>query len=202
MPKAPSDRGTTFLPAARAGGVTLDAAIQRRRSLRELGGPPLTEAELGQLLWAAQGVTGPDGLRAAPSAGATYPLELYVATATGLHHYDPAPHRLVTLATGDLRRALYEAALYQEMVVEAPAVFVFTGFLQRTAGQYGAARAARYVWLEAGHAAQNLLLEAVALGLGAVPIAAFHDAEVRAALRCAAGEEPLYLVAVGHPRAG
>ncbi len=170
-----------------------------RRSVRSFDDTPLSPAELGQLLWAAQGITHASGLRTAPSAGALYPLEIYVATAQGVFHYSPQGHCLEVLSGSDARPALYEAALRQEAVRQAPAVFVVTAVYERTAKKYGAERGPRYVHLEAGHAAQNLLLEAVALGLVAVPIGAFEDERIQAALGLPADHEPLYLIPTGHP---
>ncbi len=187
-------------PPARAGHMSLEEALARRRSVREFSGKPLSDRELSQLLWAAQGITHPDGFRTVPSAGALYPLEIYVATATGCFHYDPQPHRLHRSTDRDLRPALYRAAQAQEPVREAPAVFVVAAVYERTAKKYGEARSPRYVHLEAGHAAQNLLLEAVALDLGGVPIGAFHDAEIQKVLSLPAEQRPLYLIPIGHAR--
>lgn len=189
------------LPApVRQGQVSVEEALRRRRSVREFSGKPLTYQQLGLLCWAAQGITQRDGRRTAPSAGALYPLELYVVTAIGFFHYEPAKHELQVLDRRDLRRDLHRAALSQDSVRDAAAVFVITGNYARTAGKYGSARSPRYVHLEAGHAAENLLLEAVALDLGAVPVGAFDDAQVQKAVSLPAGEEPLYLIPVGHPR--
>jgi SagB-type dehydrogenase family enzyme len=191
----------TALPApALASGTSLEEALVRRRSVREFENTPLTPSELGQLLWAAQGITHDRGFRTAPSAGALYPLELYVVTAEGVFHYEPQGHRLRTVSHGDARPALCQAALSQVPVRQAPAVFVVTAVRERTAVKYGAERSPRYVHLEAGHAAQNLLLQAVVLGLGAVPIGAFYDEDVQAALGVPADHEPLYLIPVGHAR--
>lgn len=200
MPDARSDGIEKLPPPRLEGPLSVEAALARRRSVREFGARPLGAAEIGQLAWAAQGITHGDGLRAAPSAGALYPLELYVATAGGLYRYDPREHGLRRLAAGDPRPALARAALDQDCVGEAPAVFAITAVVARTARRYGRERAARYAHLEAGHAAQNLLLEAVALGLGAVPVGAFDDAALAKALALPPREEPLYLVPVGLPR--
>ena len=190
----------TPLPAPKtAGEMSLEEALTQRRSVREFEARPLTEAELGQLLWAAQGVTDERGYRTAPSAGALYPLEVYVATADGLFHYEVEGHALAVASRADLRPALYEAALRQAAVGRAPAVFVIAAVYERTAVKYGAERSPRYVHLEAGHAAQNLLLQAVALGLGAAPIGAFDDKGVQEALGLAEEEQPLYLIPVGEP---
>lgn len=184
------------------GPLSLEAAIHQRRSVRTFQDTPLTQAELGQLLWAAQGITGPRGFRTAPSAGALYPLELYVATAEGVYHYNVRDHALRVVSHRPVQTALHEAALNQDAVREAPAVIVVAAVYERTAQKYGGERSPRYVHLEAGHAAQNLLLEAVALNLGAVPIGAFHDEEVQAALGLPSDHEPLYLIPVGHPGDG
>jgi SagB-type dehydrogenase family enzyme len=161
---------------------------------------PLTNGELGQLLWAAQGITRERGFRTAPSAGALYPLEMYLATTDGVFHYQPHDHQLLVTSPEDAREKLYQAALEQEPVRQAPAVFIVTAVYERTATKYGEDRGPRYVHLEAGHAAQNLLLEAAALELGAVPIGAFHDEEIQRALELPADHQPLYLIPVGHPR--
>jgi SagB-type dehydrogenase family enzyme len=184
---------------ARSGVVSLEEALSQRRSAREFSPGPLTERQLSQLLWAAQGITSSDGFRTAPSAGALYPLEIYVVLSSGFFHYDPARHRLDRLSPDDLRPAIYRAAIEQQAIREAEAVFVMTAVYERTAQKYGAARSLRYVHLEAGHAAQNLLLQAVALGLGAVSMGAFHDAEVVKALSLPRNHEPLYLIPAGKP---
>lgn len=192
---------TIVLPApAREGRLSLEEAIARRHSVREFTKALLNERELAQLLWAAQGMTRREGYRAAPSAGALYPLEVYVATPNGFYHYEPRPHQLKRLSDRDLRPAIYRAGLEQEPLLEAPAVFVIVAAYERTAQKYGQARTPRYVHMEAGHAAQNLLLQAVALGLGGVPIGAFYDDEVQKALSLPIDHRPIYLIPVGHPR--
>jgi SagB-type dehydrogenase family enzyme len=189
------------LPPPRATGLlSLEEALARRRSVREFSDESLTLAEISQLVWAAQGVTSQYGFRTAPSAGALYPLEVYVVTADGTYHYLPADHALNLVAAGDLRPGLWQVALRQEAVRQAPAVFVIAAVYERTERKYGPGRTPRYVQLEAGHAAQNLLLQAVALDLGAVPIGAFDDAGVQATLSLPADHRPLYLIPVGHPR--
>lgn len=177
---------------------TLEALLAGRRSVREFTEETLSQDQLLALAWAAQGVTHPDGLRTAPSAGALYPLELYVVTGEGIAHYRPSEHVLLPFAEGDARPALHRVALEQDPVLRAPAVFVITAVYGRTAEKYGD-RTERYVHIEAGHAAQNLLLQAVAFGLGAVPIGAFDDRGVREALALPPDHAPLYLLPVGHP---
>lgn len=184
-----------------AGGVSLHEALSHRRSVREFAGTPLTDRELGQLLWAAQGITDERGFRTAPSAGALYPLEIYVATAGGVYRYRPEAHGLQTVSGTDARDALCQAGLRQTALRTAPSIVVIAAVYGRTASKYGAQRSQRFVHLEAGHAAQNILLEAVALGLGAVPIGAFDDRAVQEALGLALEHEPLYLIPVGR-RAG
>jgi SagB-type dehydrogenase family enzyme len=184
---------------SRQGERSLEETLATRRSVREFADRPLTNAEISQLLWAAQGITHPDGLRTAPSAGALYPLEIHVATSSGHYRYEPVKHELEQRDTADLRRPLHHAALAQDSILEAPAVIVITAVHARTARKYGA-RAERYVHMEAGHAAQNLLLEAVALGLAGVPVGAFDDDQVSKVLRLPDEESPLYMIPVGHPR--
>jgi SagB-type dehydrogenase family enzyme len=167
--------------------------------VREFISDPLTDAEISQLLWAAQGLTGPANQRAAPSGGALYPLETYVVMASGLYHFDPARHELIQCHDQDVRKAIHKVSLAQDALIEAPAVFVITAVEARTRVKYGD-RAERYLCMEVGHAAQNLLLQAVALDLGGVPIAAFDDERLSKVLGLPDHEVPLYLIPVGHPR--
>jgi len=193
--------GVIALPAPQLKGtLTLEETLAQRRSVRAFSDAPLTPAELGQLLWAAQGTTHPSGLRTAPSAGALYPLEVYAVTREATYHYEPQGHWMAAHIPGDVRPALHTAALRQEPVLSAPAVIVITAVYARTAQKYGADRSPRYVHLEAGHAAQNILLQAVALNLGAVPIGAFEDEKVKQALKLPTDQQPLYLIPVGHPK--
>jgi SagB-type dehydrogenase family enzyme len=197
----PRNSAKKKLPAAKTkGGASLAQSLARRRSIREFTGKQLTDDELSQLLWATQGVTNEEGFRTAPSAGALYPLELYVAMTTGLYHYDPGQHTLRQRSAEDLRPALHKAALAQDPVLESPAVFVLTAVSKRTVRKYGQQRSPRYIHMEAGHAGQNLLLQATALGLGAVPIGAFEDKRVSKVLALPGNEAPLYLIPVGHAR--
>ena len=177
---------------------SLEEAIAARRSQRDYADRPLSDEDVGRLLWAAQGITGPDGKRAAPSAGATYPLEIYAVTADGVARYLPEAHALEGHLDVDRRADLATAALGQPEVASAPLVVVVTAVGERTAARYGD-RADRYVTLEAGHAAQNVLLQAVARGLSAVPVGAFDDDEVAAVLDLPEEHAPLYLLPVGHP---
>jgi len=197
---SPPLTGSRPLPPPRTTSqVPLEAALEQRRSVRSFLPDPLTEEEIGQLLWAAQGVTEPTGHRTAPSAGALYPLELYAVTPDAVLHYEPAAHAVAVRLEGDYRPPLRAAAWGQDPVGEAPVTFVIAAVVERTAVKYGE-RASRYVQLEAGHAAQNILLQAAALGLGAVPIGAFRDDQLAALLELPRAERPLYLVPVGHAR--
>ena len=194
--------GPVHLPdPSLSGPVPLERAIAGRQSVRQFTGEPLTAAEISQLLWSAQGISRGWGGRTAPSAGALYPLELYVATPDGFYHYIPDGHLMDTLSREDLRPAIWRASLRQSSIRQAPAVFVFTAVYERTAAKYGD-RAERYVLLEAGHAAQNLLLQAVALDLTAVPIGAFYDDQLSEGLSLPADEAPLYVIPVGHQEGG
>jgi SagB-type dehydrogenase family enzyme len=189
------------LPApARSSKVALEETLYRRRSVREFSARPLTEQQIGQLLWAAQGITSSDGLRTAPSAGALYGLEIYVVTSAGFYHYAPEGHQLERRSEDDLRPALCRAALDQESILGAGAVFVISAVYARIAAKYGKERGVRYAHLEAGHAAQNLLLQAVALGLGGVSVGAFRDEQVQNVLSLPADQSPLYLIPIGVPR--
>jgi len=188
------------LPQPRLQGeVSLEETLTRRRSVRSFTEEELTLEEISQLLWAAQGLTAAWGGRTAPSAGALYPLEVYVATPNGFYHYVPQGRKVIIQSQDDLRLKIWEVALKQDAIREAAAVFVITAVYERTAKKYGA-RAERYVKLEAGHACQNILLQAVALNLGAVPIGAFYDDQVQAVLSLPTDHEPLYLIPVGRPR--
>lgn len=197
-PTAPAEAKEIDLPQPRTkGSLSLEETLLRRRSVRMYRHGPLSLQDIAQLFWAAQGVTVSWGGRTAPSAGALYPLEIYAATSNGVYHYLPHGHRAEITMPEDTRQALWAAGLYQESLAQAPVIFVITAIYRRTEIKYGD-RAERYVKLEAGHAAQNLLLQAVALDLGAVVIGAFYDEAVASALRLPATEKPLYLIPVGH----
>jgi SagB-type dehydrogenase family enzyme len=185
--------------------VSIEQSLLRRRSIRSYSGESLTLQELSQLLWAAQGVTDPKGFRTAPSAGALYPLELYVVAgdvqdlSPGVYRYDPDEHELLRTIEGDKRLELAEAAVWQDFVGEGAIVIVFTAVYERTSGKYGD-RGIRYVHMEAGHAAQNLCLQATAMDLGVVTVGAFYDEEVVELLGLPEDEHPLYIIPVGRKR--
>lgn len=189
----------------RASGVSVESTLQRRRSVREYRPEPLTLAEASQLLWAAQGIITGDGKRTAPSAGGTYPLETYLVGghvagfAPGVYHYRPAQHELTELFAGDVRPELATISMNQDCVRNSAASIVFATVVARTAAKYGAIATA-YVDMEAGHAAENVALQAVALDLGTVMIGAFDEAALVKLLQLPAEHRPRYYVAVGRPR--
>ncbi|MDJ0896219.1 MAG: SagB/ThcOx family dehydrogenase, partial [Alphaproteobacteria bacterium] len=154
----------------RDGRVTLEAVLAKRRSVRDFSRAPVTLRELSQLLWAGQGITGRAEFRTAPSAGALYPLDLYVAAGqvkdlpAGVFRYHPAKHALEQVAAGDRREQLSQAALSQSWIGDSAAVLAITATPRRTTWKYGE-RGLRYIHMEAGHVAQNICLQTVSLGL-------------------------------------
>ncbi len=186
----------------RDSGYSLERALAERRTVREFAAVALRLADVAQLAWAAQGVIAPGGRRTTPSAGALYPLEVYVVAANvqdlapGVYRYQPSLHRLAAVAEGDRRGALAEAAWGQRWMERAPAILVIAAVERRTTGKYGQ-RGVRYAHMEAGHAAQNALLQARALDLDAGLVGAFTDADVQAALGLPRDARPLYLIPVG-----
>ena len=194
--------GKVKLPEAETKGkISLEETLAARRSVRRYADGPLSLKEVSQLLWAAQGVTEKRrGFRTAPSAGATFPLEIYLVAGdvkglkAGLYRYLPRRHELESVKEGDLRDRLAGAALGQAMLKDAPATFVIAADYSRTSVRYGR-RAARYVHMEVGHAGQNIYLQCGTLGLGTCAVGAFHDDRVKALLGI--DEAPLYLMPVG-----
>ena len=179
------------------GKVSVEQALFGRRSIREFTEKDLTWEEISQLLWAAQGITEERyGFRTVPSAGALYPLELYVVKREGVYHYLPQGHKLERTLGGDLRPSLSKAAFWQEAVRDAPVDIVIAAVYRRTQEKYRG-RGIRYVHLEAGHVAQNIHLQAMALGLGSVPIGAFYDDRVQRVLSLPQNHEPIYIIPVG-----
>ncbi len=203
MEPKPATKDAIILPAPiRSSDTPVERALAERRSVRSYGEAPLTLPEAGQLLWAAQGVTSARGFRTAPSAGALYPLEVFLVAGDveglrpGVYRYVPEGHALTLVVSGDRRGRLCASALGQGSVRRAPAVIVLAAVYARTTGKYGG-RGIRYVHMESGSAAQNVYLEAESLGLGTVIIGAFDDAEVRAVLGIGRDEEPLIIMPVG-----
>jgi SagB-type dehydrogenase family enzyme len=180
------------------GKVSIEECMERRRSVRSYKSIPLTLTQISQLLWSVQGKTGSRGLRSSPSAGATYPLEIRIVKSDGVFRYVPEGHKLVQESAKDVSKGLASAALGQSYVEDAPCSFIMSAVYARTTGRYGE-RGKRYVLIEIGHAAENLHLQAVALGLGSVPIGAFDDSQVKTVLDLPENEEPLYIIPVGYP---
>jgi len=192
--------------------LSLEEALAARRSVREFAASSLTLQELSQLLWACYGVTDVrHEFKTTPSAGATYPLEVYVVVSSkgvvgpessfleaGSYKYDQRKHAMKLVRGGDVVEELYEACLRQEWVREAPVNIVLTAVFERTTSYYGE-RGVRYVWIEVGHAGQNVYLQATALGLATVAIGAFYDDAVRKAVGARPEEAPVYVMPVGRP---
>ncbi len=188
------------------GKTSVEAAIAKRRSARRFRAQPLSFAQLSQLLWSAQGITGTGGRRAAPSAGATYPLEIFVVIgehgienlAAGVYHYDVGNHSLSLHLSGDLRQKLADTALGQSFIANCPVDIVVCAIHPRTAYKYGR-RGERYIHMEIGHVGQNVSLQAVSLGLATVMVGAFEDEEVGKVLKLEEQIKPLYIIPVGKP---
>jgi len=179
--------------------MSLEKAIAIRRSRRKFSSQPLTLEQISQLLWSAQGQNIGGKYRTAPSAGATYPLELFIVTGEGLFRYLPSGHALKKKSDQDLRTELATAAWGQEFIETASLTLLFATEFSRTTNHYGK-RGIRYVYMEAGHAAQNVHLQAEALGLGSVAVGAFDDSAVSDVLSLPKNLEPVYMVAVGYCR--
>jgi len=187
------------LPAPEFTNKSIEECIQTRRSIRSFKDEALTTHEISNILWAAQGITKKNkGYRAAPSAGATYPLEIFIAKKDGLFRYIPQSHSIKKEKDKDLRKDIAKAALKQMFVADAGLVIVITAVFDRTTWRYGK-RGIKYVYIEVGHCAQNIHLEAVALGLGSVPVGAFDDDELKKLLGLK-DEEPLYIIPVGYAK--
>lgn len=184
------------------GNISVETALSKRRSIRDYSGENLTLEEVSQLLWAAQGITAPWGGRTAPSAGALYPLELYIVVGDvegidkGVYKYSREEHELEKVKEGDIRAELADAAIGQACIRDAAIDIVFTAVYERTTRKYGE-RGIRYVHMEAGHAAQNVYLQAVSLDLGTVVIGAFIDDRVKELVNAGEQEKTLYIMPVG-----
>lgn len=202
--EAPQNSGDMIdLPdVVKDGSMSLERAISLRRSIRSYSEEALPIGQLGQLLWSAQGITGDRGFRTAPSAGATFPLEMFVVAnnveglSTGIYHYHPYEHRLEMVREDDVSKALFRACLSQSMILEGGAVLVFAAVYERTTARYGQ-RGERYILNEVGHASQNVHLQAAALDIGTVVIGAYRDDEVEDILNLGDPYRVLYLMPVG-----
>jgi len=207
------------------GKVSLEETIKKRRSKRRFQDKPLNIAQISQILWAAQGITEERGFkRAAPSAGALYPLDIYLVVRkveglegalypldiylvvrkvegleVGVYHYSPEGHTIDMILKGDLQNSLARACLGQMFIADAPLCIVITAEYERTTAKYGE-RGIRYVHMEAGHVGENIWLQVVALGLGTVSIGAFWDDEVSKVLNLPPEHKPLYVFPIGYPK--
>ncbi len=179
------------------GSISLEQAIENRKSVRSFTKQTLSLDFIGQILWAGQGLRGSTSSRTVPSAGALYPLELYLVIEEGVYHYVPERHQVEPHIEGDMRSSLSSAALGQECVAQAPATLLLTAVFSRIETKYGKERSPQYIYLEAGHAAQNILLQATALGLDGVPVGAFYEEQVSKVLQLPQAHYPLYLIPLG-----
>jgi SagB-type dehydrogenase family enzyme len=183
--------------------TSIEEALKSRRSVREYKEGPITLQQVSQLLWAAQGITSVNGFRTAPSAGALYPLEIYIVSGNvlnlpaGVYHYVPANHALELITAGDGRMDLTRAAQNQDSIKLAVADIVIAANYKKTTVKYGN-RGTRYVDMEAGHVAQNISLQVVSLKLGTVTIGAFNNSVVKSVLNLPQEEEPLYIMPIGY----
>jgi SagB-type dehydrogenase family enzyme len=180
------------------GKMSIEESIFRRRSVREYKDTELSMEQISQILWAAQGITDNNyGFRAAPSAGALYPLHIYVVKKDGVFRYIPDGHKLLQLSNKDLRPSLVRASLTQSFILEAPVDIIISANFAITQAKYGP-RAFRYVCMEVGHVAENIHLQAVALGLATVPVGAFWDDVIRKTLELPDSQDPLYIIPIGY----
>ena len=188
------------------GRTSVEEAISKRRSVRRFRAQPLSLMQLSQILWSAQGITSTGGKRATPSAGATYPLEVFAAVgekgmenlAAGIYHYDVDSHSLSLHLRGDLRQKIAELSLGQSFIANCPVDIVVCALYSRTAYRYSR-RGERYVHMEVGHVGQSISLQAVALGLATVMVGAFEDDELRRVLKLEEQIKPLYIIPIGKP---
>jgi SagB-type dehydrogenase family enzyme len=182
--------------------ASLEELLRQRRSIRVYADAPLAQDEVLKLLWAGQGVTSAGGFRTAPSAGALYPLEIYLAAgnveglAPDVYKYEPEENKLTLVKDGDIRTDLAAASLGQKCIADGAIDIVIAAVYERTTAKYGS-RGERYVHIEVGHAAQNICLQATALGLGLVTVGAFDDARVAKIIGMSQDEVPLYVIPVG-----
>ncbi len=200
------------LPSPRLeSNFSIEEVMLKRRSHRNYVKSSISLDDLSQVLWAAYGITKPDksrdiyrgGFRAAPSAGATFPLEVYVIAGKvkgiepGVYKYISDGHKIIRVINEDVRADLAKAALSQEMIEDAPASLFFTAIFERTTQRYGDRGRERYVCMEMGHVGQNVYLQVEALGLGTCAIGAFNDAKVAEVMQLPGEEEPLYIMPIG-----
>jgi len=203
------EKGLIRLPnPASDGKVSVEEAIKERRTIRDFGPKPLTMVQLSQLFWSAQGITDErSGLRAAPSGGALYPLDVYAVVGEGgveglqpgVYHYHPASHSVQLVRKGDRRKEVASASLWQMWMARAPVIFVITSEYERITRKYGK-RGIRYAQIEVGHVGQNIFLQSGALGLRAGIVGAFHDDAVAKAIGAPTAHKPLLIMPVGYKK--
>jgi SagB-type dehydrogenase family enzyme len=178
------------------GSISIEKALSERRSVRSYSDKPLSLTDVSQILWAAQGITEPKrGLRTAPSAQASYLMKIYLLAgkvtdiSMGMYQYQPLGHRLVKIADGDIKTTLYNAAP-QKPINNAPAAIVITGLSKKAKNPF-------WIYLEAGHIAQNICLESVSRNIGTLTMAGFNPEEVKKALKLPDDEQPVYIMPIG-----
>lgn len=188
------------------GDVSLEKTIKARRTHRSFAPKSLTMVQLSQILWAAQGITEDGGFkRAAPSAGALYPMDVYAVVGSegveglgaGVYHYSPQNHSISLVSEGDRRKDVSKASLYQMWMAQAPVNVLITAEYDRVSVKYGE-RGVRYAMIEAGHIGQNIFLQVEALGLSAGIVGAFRDRDLIAVTNIPKAHEPLLVMPVGH----
>mgnify|MGYP001823509650 CR=1 FL=1 len=198
-----SENSTIKLPKPRLSGtLAVEQAMRRRRSTRRFPDKPVSLKNLSQILWAAQGVTGAYNERTAPSAGGSFPLEMYVVAGNvtdlpaGVYKYEARVHELCWVSSGDIRAELADAAIQQKCVSRCAVAIVLTAVYERTTAEFGE-RGVQYVHMEIGHVGQNIHLQAAALGLGSVAVGAFEDHAISTLLGLPKAEQPLYIIPLG-----
>lgn len=213
IPENRPEGPTVELPAPRfEGSVSVEAALKNRRSIRTYLDKPLTLEEVSQLLWSAYGITMTrekmppflrGGFRTAPSAGARYPLDIYLAAfnvtglPAGIYWYDSERHRLLRLAEGDRRAEVSGACFDQPQFKTAAAAIAYSAVFERSMSKYGKRGRERYVCMDLGHSAENVYLQSYALDIGTCAIGAFTDVAMKLAFKMTRAEEPLYIMPVG-----
>ncbi len=213
LPEKHNEKIIIELPKPRfESDISLEETLHKRRSIRNYSDDPLTMEEVSQILWAAYGLTKPypggpaflrGGLKTAPSAGARYPLEIYLVAgnvtelSAGIYKYKAEDHSIVKISDGDVRKKLAKAALEQSWIQEAPASLVYSAVYSRTTDIYGDRGRERYVCMDLGHSAENVYLQAVALDMGTVAIGAFSDIKVKLLINMTREEEPIYIMSLG-----
>ncbi len=192
-----------ILPSpVKEGGISVEEALFRRRSIRSYSDKGLTTEEISQILWSAQGITDISGKRTAPSAGALYPLEVYIfirkgeGIKSGLYNYNPEGHKLSIVSNEDISENLAKAALNQSFIKEASAALIVSAFFKKTTDRYGE-RGIQYVYIEAGHLSQNVYLQAESLNLLTVAVGAFNEEDIKEIVKMEEKETPIYIMPIG-----